>query len=200
LNASGRDRRNTVQTSTIVAIIVVLVVITLAVWAFLYTRSQRLRTRFGPEYQREVEQRGSRWRAETALATRERRVARLPIRPLTRGERDRFAAAWYDVQARFVDDPGGAVTAADGLLTEVMAARGYPTRGTDFEQRAADLSVDHGEFVDNYRAADNIAHGHQAGNATTEDLRRALVFYRALFDDLLEVEETKDETTMARGA
>lgn len=188
------------DTSAIAAIIVGLVTIALAVWAFMYSRSQRLRARFGPEYEREIRERGSRWRAETALATRERRVARLQIRPLTRLERERFAAAWHDVQLRFVDDPGGAVRDADGLLTEVMKVRGYPTRGSDFDQRAADLSVDHGRFVDNYRTADDIVRAQQAGNATTEDLRRAMVLYRALFNDLLEVQEARDERAIVRGA
>jgi hypothetical protein len=98
---------------------------------------------------------------------------------------------------RFVDDPVAAVGAADDLLTNVMQAKGYPARGADFEQRAEDLSVDHGPFIDDYRAADEVARRHRAGNATTEDLRRAMVYYRALFDDLLEVREPRDERTTA---
>src|ERR1041385_5215295 len=118
------------HTSTIAAIVVAIVVIAVAVWAYLYTRSQRLRTRFGPEYERELQQRGGRWQAETALAARERRVARFNIRPLSPADRNRFTAAWRQAQNRFVDDPPGAVEMADRLLTEVMAMRGYPTRGT----------------------------------------------------------------------
>jgi hypothetical protein len=189
--------------STIVAIIIVAaIIIALAIWAIVYTRTQRLRERFGPEYERAVGTRG-RWRAETELASRERRVDRLRIRPLAPAEHERFVTAWRDVQSRFVDDPAGAVTDADALLNDLMKTRGYPTRDADFEQRTADLSVDHAEFVQNYRAAAAIARNHRAGRATTEDLRRAMVYYRALFDDLLEVEEPRNERherISARGA
>lgn len=187
-------------TTTIVAIIVALVVIAVVIWAFAFTRTRRLQTRFGGEYQREVARHGSRWRAESTLTARERRVARLRIRPLNMTERDRFAVAWQNVQRRFVDDPAGAVVAADDLLTEVMDARGYPARDAEFEQRAEDLSVDHGQFVDDYRAADDIARRRRARTATTEDLRRAMIHYHALFEDLLEVRETRDERVTARGA
>jgi hypothetical protein len=188
--------------STIAAIVIAAIIIALVIWAAVYARSRRLRGRFGPEYERTVEQRG-RWRAETELATRERRVQRLRLRPLTPVEHDRFATAWQDVQTRFVDNPAGAVTDADVLLGELMKTRGYPTWDSDFEQRAADLSVDHAQFVQNYRAAGAIARSHRMGRATTEDLRKAMVYYRALFDDLLEVEEPKDARharTVARGA
>jgi hypothetical protein len=189
--------------STIAAVIVAAIIIAFVIWGALYTRSRRLQSRFGPEYSRAVDTRG-RWRAETELASRERRVHRLRIRPLTPEEHDRFADAWRRVQERFVDDPPGAVTQADLLLTDLMKTRGYPAWDADFEQRAADLSVDHAEFVQNYRAAAAISRNHRMGRTTTEDLRKAMVHYRALFDDLLEeVEEpshARHERTIARGA
>jgi hypothetical protein len=183
--------------TTIAVVIVALIIIAVGVWAFMSTRTRRLQSRFGPEYQREVAEHGNRWRAENTLTARERRVARLRIQPLNRSDAERFAAAWRRIQMRFVDDPVAAVGAADDLLTNVMQAKGYPARGADFEQRAEDLSVDHGPFIDDYRAADEVARRHRAGNATTEDLRRAMVYYRALFDDLLEVREPRDERTTA---
>jgi hypothetical protein len=118
----------------------------------------------------------------------------LHIRPLTPSDATRFDGAWRTVQARFVDDPRGAVTEADRLVGEVMAARGYPVG--DFEQRVADISVDHPDVVMNYRAAREIATVHAQGKATTEDLRQAMVHYRALFNDLLETvaEKVHDHT------
>jgi hypothetical protein len=150
-------------------------------------RSLRLRSRFGPEYDRTLQLEGDQRRAERDLERRERRVERLHIEPLTRGERERFLAAWRADQARFVDDPAGAVAEADRLVQEVMRARRYPV--VDFDQRAEDISVAHPHVVRNYRAAHQIALQHRSGEATTEDLRRALVYYRGLFDELLETEE-----------
>lgn len=145
-------------------------------------RSMGLRRQFGPEYEREVRTQG-RTAAETELERRERRVHALEIRPLSREDRERFGEEWRAVQARFVDDPGGSVSEADRLVGEVMRARGYPVG--EFEQRAADVSVDHPVVVQSYRAAHEIALRHRSGGANTEDLRKAMVHYRALFEDLL---------------
>ncbi len=147
-------------------------------------RSARLREGFGPEYERTVAEYGDRSRAERELAARERRVQKLSVRLLTPEERDRFGSAWSGVQQRFVDDPNGAVSEADRLVKSVMATRGYPI--DDFEQRVADLSVDHARVVQHYRAARILAQANAAGSSTTEDLRQAMVHYRVLFADLLE--------------
>jgi hypothetical protein len=175
-----------------IAVIVVLLVVAVAeaAWIFLQKRrSDHLRHRFGPEYTRAVEERGDRTRAESDLQARERRVEKLHIRPLPWRDQERFTEAWRKEQARFVDDPKGAVTEADKLVTEVMKIQGYPM--TDFEQRLADISVDHAQVVDNYRAANAIARRHERGEATTEDLRKAMVYYRELFNDLLEMQEVR---------
>jgi hypothetical protein len=169
---------------TVIGLIVVVVVL-IAVIAFLlwrYSASRRLKSRFGPEYQRTVEESGSRRAAEERLRRREERVRSYSIHPLTPDQRARYAASWRAVQAEFVDDPRGALTAADRLLGDVMTARGYPV--TDFEQAAADLSVEHPVVVQNYRAAHAIALKHAEGRAATEELRQAMVHYRTLFDEL----------------
>jgi hypothetical protein len=170
-----------------IVLIVVLVVIAGA--AFFYTQQQKtrqLRARFGSEYDRSLQETGNRRHAEAELARREERVAHLDIRPLMPDDRARFSNAWRSVQAQFVDDPGRSIAEADRLVTEVMRVRGYPV--ADFEQRAADISVDHPRVVDNYRAAYAIARRSGRGEANTEDLRQAMVHYRALFEDLLETE------------
>jgi hypothetical protein len=172
--------------------LILLVLVAIAAWLFARKQqSERLRSRFGPEYDRVVHEQGDRRRAEAVLETREKRVERLHIRPLGSADRDRFAGAWRAVQARFVDDPRGAVTEADRLVTEVMSARGYPASEADFERRVEDISVDHPHLVENYRAAAQIARRHAENEATTEELRRAMVFYRSLFDELLEVQEAR---------
>jgi hypothetical protein len=171
-------------------VLIAIILIGAIVWITLSrVRSQRLRQRFGPEYERTIRTEGNVRKAEASLEARAKRVAKLHIRPLNSTDAQRFDAAWRAVQARFVDDPREAVTEADRLVGEVMAARGYPVG--DFEQRVADVSVDHPDVVMNYRAAREIALQHAAGKATTEDLRQAMVHYRALFRDLLEA--TKDE-------
>ncbi|HKT85719.1 MAG TPA: hypothetical protein VJQ77_06520 [Novosphingobium sp.] len=142
-----------------------------------------LRERFGGEYERTVQQAGGAHRAETILHEREKRVERFDIRPLSPASRTHFVEAWRKIQAQFVDAPAEAVTRADVLLGEVMEERGYPV--ADFEQRSADLSVDHGDVVQNYRAGHTIALRHARGEASTEDLRQAMIHYRALFDDLI---------------
>ena len=169
-------------------IIAVIVLAGVAVWTvWNQRRSTRLRSRFGPEYDRTVQEQGNRRRAEHELERRETRVERLNIHPLTASEYDRFLAAWQADQVHFVDDPAGAVTEADRLVQEVMKARGYPV--ADFDQRVEDISVDHPDLVQNYRAACDLAERHLRGQASTEDLRKALVYYRGLFDDLLEVQK-----------
>lgn len=173
--------------SPIIWVLVALVLIGAVVWITMNRlRSQKLRQRFGPEYDRTIREEGNIRRAEAALAARARRVAKLDIRPLSPADADRFDSAWRGVQARFVDDPRRAVTEADRLVGELMAARGYPVG--EFEQRVADISVDHPDVVVNYRAAREIAVLHSEGKANTEDLRQAMVHYRALFRDLLETE------------
>lgn len=169
---------------------IVIVAVLVALVLVYYTQRRRrahLRGRFGPEYDRAVKESGDIRRAEETLAARERRVARLTIRPLSPEDQTRFAQGWGAVQNRFVDDPKGAVSAADRLVGEVMQARGYPLG--DFDQRAADISVDHPHVVEHYRAARDIAQRHARGEASTEDLRQAFVHYRSLFSELLNVRE-----------
>jgi hypothetical protein len=155
------------------------------VWSMMRRRrSAALHDRFGPEYERTVEETDSRREAERELKEREERRDELDIRPLSPGARDRYSRSWEHLQARFVDDPAGAVSEADELIQDVMRERGYPVE--DFDRRAADLSVDHPELVENYRAAHGIARKHIHGDADTEELRQAVVHYRSLFDELLE--------------
>ena len=169
-------------------ILIVIVLVLAAVVALLLfdrRRSRRLRSRFGPEYVHTLSQvGGDRRRAERELARREKRLEELSIRPLSTGDRERFASAWREEQARFVDDPTAALAGAGRLVQEVMEARHYPV--ADFEQRIEDISVDHPRVVQNYRAALDIARRHDQRQATTEDLRKALVHYRELFEELLE--------------
>lgn len=145
-------------------------------------RSRNLKSKFGPEYLRAVDETGGKRRAEAELHDREKRVKTFDIRALSPPEIERFATAWRAVQAQFVDNPKLAIAQADGLLGELMAARGYPV--SDFEQRAADLSVEHPHLVDNYRTAHEVALREGRGEASTEDLRQAMIHYRELFEDL----------------
>ena len=188
--------------SELLGFLAVFVIIGAAVAAGLWLRarqqrrSSRLQEGFGPEYDRAVQEFGNTARAERELAARQRRVQKLDVRLLTPQERDRFGAAWASVQHRFVDDPRGAVTEAHQLVKSLMATRGYPI--DDFEQRVADLSVDHASVVQHYRAARILARTNEAGNATTEDLRQAMVHYRILFADLLETYVPLHELQEAR--
>jgi len=151
-------------------------------------RSEKLRTRFGgAEYDRALEGGKSRRKAEAGLDKRADRVESFRIQPLSAGDRARFVESWSKVQAHFVDSPGGAVTEADHLLGEVMSARGYPV--SDFEQRAADLSVDYPLVLENYRSGHEIAVRQASGQAGTEQLRQAMIHYRTLFDELVGVLE-----------
>jgi hypothetical protein len=178
--------------TTVVVILLVVAAVALAAWLITrQRRSEHLRNRFGPEYKRVVQERGNKQLAEAVLEKREKRLERLHIQPLPLSDRDRFAKAWLVVQARFVDSPSGAVAEDDRLVTDVMKARGYPAWESDFEQRAEDISVDYPQLVANYRAAAEVAQHNKLGNATTEDLRRAMVYYRALFDDLLGLQDVR---------
>jgi hypothetical protein len=173
------------STVTLIAIAAVAVIVIAAI-LFLATRQQRtakLRSRFGPEYERTVDDVGDRHQAEHELRERQRRVSKFEIRPLSVSERDHFIERWRVIQAEFVDQPKQALAQADDLLTDVMRARGYPME--NFEQRSADLSVDHPSVVQHYRAGREIALLHKQGEGDTEDLRQAMIHFRALFDELV---------------
>ncbi|NUQ18518.1 MAG: hypothetical protein HOP95_08720 [Sphingomonas sp.] len=167
----------------VVAVVVVAALIIAGIVSSRRRRSEHLKDRFGREYDRTLEAAGDRSKAEADLQEREKRVEKLDIRPLEPDERREFLDRWSDVQARFVDDPARAVAFADALLGDVMKARGYPV--SDFEQRAGDISVDHPVVVEHYHKAHEIAVRHGRGEASTEDLRQAMIHYRALFDNLV---------------
>jgi hypothetical protein len=170
-----------------VLIVVVILLALLAVGAVFFLQQRKrthLREQFGPEYERTVQQTGDRTAAERELERREQRVRTLEIRPLAAEQRARFVLAWKNVQAQFVDAPAESITEADRLVTELMQTRGYPVG--DFEQRTADISHEHPRVVENYRAARDISQRNRRGEASTEDLRQAMVHYRSLFEDLLE--------------
>jgi hypothetical protein len=184
------------MTPLAMGLIVALVVVVLAFAAYIVWkewRTKKLRERFGPEYSRTVKESG-RTRAESRLKAREHRVEKFHIKPLTREQKIQYLGTWQSVQAEFVDDPRQAVRRADALLGDVMAARGYPV--SDFEQRSADLSVDHPQVVQNYRAGHSIAVRHERGDAGTEDLRQAMIHYRTLFEELV----TETESARAPAA
>jgi hypothetical protein len=185
---------------TMIAVIVGVVVLALlGVLVWQRQRSEALRARYGPEYERTVNTLGDKRRAESELLRRQERVEHLDIVPLSAQQQTSYLQQWRAVQTRFVDDPKGAVTDADRLVEDVMKTRGYPI--SNFDQRAADLSVHHPRVVENYRAARDIASRHRRGEATTEDLRQAMVHYRGLFQDLLEDREHAErEVTTARAA
>ena len=183
------------DTSLLIVLILAAVVVVIAVLMIQRQRSEKLKEHFGPEYDHAVDEYGDQRRAEEELMARQKRVETFHIRPLSAAERNRFADEWRAIQARFVDDPSGAIVDADQLVKQVMETRGYPIG--DFEQRAADISVDHPAVVTNYRAARDIALANRNGKMNTEALRQAMVHYRALFEDLLEtadqpVEKTKE--------
>jgi hypothetical protein len=172
--------------------VVVLAAIAVAAWAFRSRRTTELKERFGPEYDRVASGASNKREAEAELREREQRRSDFDIRPLDPDARERYREQWEGVQARFVDDPAGAVTEADVLIQAVMRDRGYPVE--DFETRSADLSVDHPDVVENYRAAHGIATAHARGNAGTEELRQAVKHYRSLFEELLEARDTQEVT------
>ena len=177
------------STELIVAVVAfILILVGLGFW-FLTRRktTEHLRERFGPEYENTVRTLRSQQRAEAELSKREERVRKLNIVPLPQAEREQYQEKWLAVQSRFVDEPDRALADANQLVQQVMRRCGYPV--ADFEQSAADISVDHPHVVENYRAATRIADRSERSAASTEELRQALVHYRALFDDLLHSEE-----------
>ncbi|GAA4604564.1 hypothetical protein GCM10023195_15580 [Actinoallomurus liliacearum] len=173
------------STATVAVIVIVAVLVVAALGLFVWRQQQRrrLRERFGPEYDRTVERHNSAREAEQELRAREQRHRELRIRDLDPTVRDRYRADWQRVQEHFVDSPQSAVAEADNLLVRVMKDRGYPTE--DYEQQVADLSVEHAGTIDRYRTAHDIRGRADAGRASTEDLRQAMVHYRALFAELL---------------
>ena len=171
----------------VIALIVVVVLVLVAVWLLVSRRqrSHRLQDRFGPEYDRTVAEAGDRRAGENVLQERQSHREQLDIVPLEPAARERYLEEWHRTQALFVDSPAEAAREADRLIIDVMRDRGYPV--DDFEQRAADISVDHPQVVDDYRAARAISAANDRGEASTEDLRQALVHYRSLFEELLDV-------------
>jgi hypothetical protein len=149
-------------------------------------RSKQIQNQFGPEYEHTVQALGDEKKAQTELEERQKHVKTLDIHPLSEIERERYLADWAAVQSKFVDEPGPAIVAADRLIMEVMQMRAYPV--SDFEQRAADLSVSYPALVSNYRAARAIALKNEQGQADTEELRQAMLYYHSLFDELIETE------------
>jgi len=170
----------------VVAVLVTIAILAVVAWKVVQRRrTGRLRAQFGPEYARELERTRDRRRVEVKLDDRWKRVEHLHIRPLTPMDRARFIESWRMVQAQFVDNPGAAIAEADRLLADIMSTRGYPAANTDFDQRAADISVDHPMVVENYRTAHHIAVQHSRGRASTEELRQATIHYRSVFEELL---------------
>jgi len=167
----------------IAVVVVAIIVIAAVVVSRNKRRREHLREQFGPEYDRTTALHGS--KADALLEQREKRVHSFDLRHLSDADRQTYAGEWEATQRRFVDDPAMAVTEADSLVNRVMTARGYPMG--DFDQRAADISVSHPVVVQNYRSARDIAMRHSRGQASTEDLRQAMVHYRTLFTELLEL-------------
>lgn len=178
----------------IVAAIIIVAIILVVAWIGL--RRRRLQSQFGPEYRRVADANGSKWRADSELAARQQRRQKLDIRPLAPEQRDRYASSWQQLQARFVDQPYQAVAEGDQLVGTVMRERGYPTE--NFEQHAADASVDYPELVGNYREAHAVATRQQSAN--TEELRTAMLHYRALFQELLGERRDGQRAQQAEGA
>jgi hypothetical protein len=181
-------------------VIVGAVLVLLVVGALVYARRRRsdqLAQRFGPEYGRAVEEFGGKRKAEAELAAREKRFEKAHVRALSSADRDRFAESWRSAQARFVDSPAAAVAEADDLIEQVMRVRGYPLG--DPAQRLADVALAHPHLLDHYREACERAGRQRDGKASTEDLRQAMVHYRALFEELLEVRDREREPELVGG-
>ena len=181
----------------VVGVVVAIVVLGVFASVLRTRRSRSLQDRFGREYDRTVDKAGGRREAEQELRKREQRHDELELRPLSADARERYLRQWQVTQGRFVDDPTGAVSEADNLVQQAMRDRGYPV--DDFEQRAADISVEHPELVEKYRTANGIARASERGEASTEDLRHSVRHYRALFVELLEVDDgDQDASTRQR--
>ena len=175
-------------------------ILIIAVLVLLYVRKRRstsavLRKKFGPEYDRAVRVHGAGRKAEAKLEDREKRVEKLNIRDLDPMEHEHFSKRWESIQTRFIDSPKGAVTEADDLVSSLMKTRGYPV--SDFDQRAADISVDHPRVMENYRSAHEIAVRVGKNEATTEELRTAMIHYRSLFDELVQVPASVERKEVA---
>jgi hypothetical protein len=178
-----------VNSTTIIIIVILVLVVIGAILAPIFARrrrSERFHDHFGPEYDHTVQTMGDEKKAQTELDERQKHVDTLDIRPLTVNERERYLADWKAVQSKFVDEPGQAIVDADHLIMEVMQIRAYPV--SDFEQRAADISVNYPALVTNYRAAREIALKNKEHQADTEELRQAMIYYRSLFEELLGAE------------
>jgi len=168
----------------IIAAVVVLLIVVAVIMITRRRKSDHLKEKFGPEYNRAIEQHGDARHAEAILFEREKRVEKFALRPLPPSDRERYSEDWSAIQRRFVDDPSNAVNQAETLVNTVLEARGYPTG--DFEERAADISVNYPSLVQNYRSAREVVQRHAESQASTEDLRLAMVNFRSLFDELLE--------------
>jgi hypothetical protein len=195
MNFSTIEMTDTTRMWIIIGLAVIALLVVVAVAAMrgrARVRRVQLRERFGPEYDRVAEELGSRTRADRELEARARRVERMHFRDLNEADRVRFTSAWSRIQAQFVDDPAAAVARANQLIKEVMQARGYTSDG--FDQRVADLSVDHPEVVQHYRAARALSVPDRDNPVSTEELRQAVVHYRGVFADLLQVPEAPPET------
>ena len=176
----------TTATLLIIGVVVVVVAAILAWYVLRQERSKKLKSQFGPEYTHAIQQYGDQAKAEDALMARQKRREKLPLHSLSIQDRESFASKWHQAQSQFVDDPARSIQDADRLVCELMTARGYPMQ--EFDNRAEDLSVDYPLVVKNYRAAHAIAVRHDEAQASTEELRQALVYYRDLFDELLEAQ------------
>ncbi|MEU7868628.1 hypothetical protein [Dactylosporangium sp. NPDC049140] len=185
-------------TQVLVTIIVLVVIAALGYGIWFVTRRRALQNRFGPEYDRAVAEGDSRLAAERELRERERRHAELELKELSPESRARYTSKWEEIQARFLDDPAGAVRDADALVTELVAERGYPTG--DYEQHLAHLSVEHARTIGHYRDAHEISQLSDRGEATTEQLRQAVVHYRTLFSELLGTDVTPTASDRAEDA
>ena len=179
-------------------IILALAIVGGVVWYAIARRrqSETLHAKYGSEYDRTVAHANSKREGEAELVKRQERVGQYEIRPLSADQRELFSQQWHDLQEAFVDSPGLAVSKADNLVAEVMRERGYPF--TSFEQRASDLSVNHASLVQNYRAARDVAERNRRGVGTTEELRRAMVYYREMFDDLLRPDQIVSDRPVNR--
>ena len=177
------------RTMIIFGVIAIAIIVLAALLVERKRRSDHLKQQFGPEYDRAIKQHGDARHAEPVLLAREKRVEKFTLHPLSPADRERYANEWASVQRRFVDDPSMAVIQAEKLVTAVMTARGYPMG--DFEQRAADISVHYPTVVQNYRSAREITLRHAQGQSSTEDLRQSMVYFRSLFDELLDSHKTE---------